>query len=56
METNTDIGELNNEYILYLKSKGISNCKISEMLGIPKEEIDIHIQFNEALKEFSGVF
>lgn len=47
---------LNEIDLLYLKSKGLSNIKISKMYGVSPEKIDIRIKDQEQYKECSGVY
>ena len=47
---------LNEIDLLYLKSKGLSNIKISKMFDVSIEKIDIRIKDQEQFKEYSGVY
>ncbi len=42
--------------LLYLKRKGLSNAKISKMLGVEKREIDKHIELQHRYRQNSGVY
>jgi len=47
---------LNEVDLLSLKSKGLSNIKISKMYGVPTEKIDIQVKDQEQYKKYSGVY
>ncbi len=42
--------------LMSLKRKGLSSLKISEMMGIPNQEIIDRIEHQEQFKHYSGVF
>ncbi len=56
MKNNTEELSLYEIDLYYLKEKGLSSIKISEMTGIPDYEIDNYLQYQEQYKEHSGVF
>ncbi len=39
-----------------LKRKGLSNKKISKMLGVSIKKVDEFIKYENKIKEYSGVF
>jgi len=42
--------------IFSLKSKGLSNTKISKMIGIPVHVIETHFETQRKHKQLSGIF
>ncbi len=42
--------------LLYLKKKGLSNDKISKMLGVERKEIDKYIELQHRYRQNSGVY